>query len=180
MTTSYLDTAPVIDLARTSLRSSARAWDDALAAALEHDARRARQVLRRDAARRSGLRSARRRLDQLGATGTLGSLRLVVHDLWRLDRLLSQLAQDVLGPGGGVPGDCRAAVDLLRTTGAGRLLDLADGWPDVPVDSGYVRQGQGLVRAWTGLHEQRAGEAAVCARLAAVLVETSRHASGTV
>lgn len=180
MTTSYLDPAPVIDLTRTSLRSAAWAWDDALSATLRHDARTARRVLRLEAARRSGLRSARRRLEQHPDHEALRTSRLVVDDLVRVDRLLNQLAQDVLGPGGGLPGDCTHHVELVRSVGTRRLLDLARTLPVAGVDTGYVRDGQRLVRAWTILHDRPTGDVAVCAQLAASLVEISRHVTGTV
>ncbi len=180
MTTSYLDPAPAIDLARTSLRSSARAWDDALVAALAHDARLARRVLGGDAARRSGLRSLRRRLDLCAAVDDLQSSRLLVDDLWRIDRLLVQLAQDVLGPGAGLPIELVAEVEVVRSVGVRRLRGLARTLPAVPIDAAYVKEGRRVVQAWTVLHEHNGGETAVCGRLAAVLVETSRHASGTV
>lgn len=180
MTTSYLDPAPVIDLVRTSLRSSAWAWDDALTAALEQDARGARRVLRGEAARRSGLRFARRRIEQHPDAEALRTSRLVVDDLARVDRLLNQLAQDVLGPGDGLPVDCLDHVEVVRTVGARRLLDLARTLPMVGVDAGYVRDGHRIVRAWTRLHDRPTGDVAVCAHLAASLVDVSRHATGTV
>jgi hypothetical protein len=176
-----------LDITRHALRHIADAWDDGLGAAMDHDVRAARRVMRGASARRTMLRAAHQHL-QWGdasrglAVGRRASPIDVVADLMHINRLLGQLSQTILATSdaGTLADRERADIDAARRIGSKRLWYFAESMPHPTLDREYVASGHDLLDALADLAEvaPRRGTAPdVCLALMIALVETSRHAT---
>lgn len=187
MTTFRTDPDTRLDLTRHALRHTADAWDYGLGAAMDHDLRAARHVMRGAPARRSMLRAAHQHLQWGEASRGLAVARRaspidVVADLMHINRLLGRLSQTILAaPEAGMLGDReRTDIDAARRIGSKRLWYFAESMPRPTLDREYVTSGHDLLDALADLAEiapRRGTTPDVCLALMITLLETSRHAT---
>jgi len=176
-----------LDLTRQALRHTSEAWELAMRAAMDHDPREARHVMRGAQARRTMLRTAHQHLLWSDASGGHRTPRRatpldVVADLVRINRLLGELSQTVLAvPDAEPPAEReRADIDCARRIGSTRLRYFSESMPRPAIDRDYVASGHDLLDALADLAEttpRRGTTSDVCLALMIALVETSRHAT---
>ncbi|WP_157432572.1 hypothetical protein [Aeromicrobium sp. Root472D3] len=176
-----------LDTTRDALRRTADAWEHALTAAIDHDVREARLVMRGAPSRRSVLRCAHQQLQWAESPHRRDAPRRatpldVVSDLVRMNRQLSQLSQSIIAAPevAGLDARERAAVDVARRIGAQRLQVFAGSMPRPRIDREYVAAGHDLLDALADLAESRPSRGSTsdaCLGLVVTLVETSRHAT---
>jgi hypothetical protein len=187
VTTFHTDSDERLDLTRQALRHTAEAWEYGLEAALDHDVRAARRVMRGAPGRRTILRAAHQRLQWVEASRGRAKSRRdapieVVADLMRMNRLLGQLSQTIIvAPEAGALVDHeRDDVDAARRIGSKRLWYFAESMPRPTIDREYIATGHDLLDALADLADTAPRQGTtpdVCLALMINLVETSRHAT---